>query len=304
MQDERHLTALYLLTVADIRGTSPAVWNAWKAKLLENLFHATRRLLQGDSLTVGAEVATRQQQAAVTLSHYAIAPDSYQELWSKLGRGYFLRHESQDIAWHTRLLLAHLNTGQPIVRARLSPGGDGIQVLIYARDRDDLFARICGFFERINYTIVEARIHTTLHGYALDSFLVLDESDKGVRYRDLMSYIEYELTQKLGAAEPPQEPLQGRLNRQLKHFPIEPVITITAEPNSTNHQLSIIAGDRPGLLSQISHTFLRQAIHLHTAKINTLGNRAEDSFLISGRDGAALPEDVVQRLKHELSNVL
>jgi [protein-PII] uridylyltransferase len=190
------------------------------------------------------------------------------------------------------------------VRARLSPGGDGIQVLIYTRDRDDLFARICGFFERINYTIVEARIHTTMHGYALDSFLVLDESDKGVRYRDLMSYIEYELSQKLVVTEPPQEPLQGRLSRQLKHFPIEPIITITAEPNSTNHQLSVIAGDRPGLLSQISQTFLRQAIHLHTAKINTLGNRAEDSFLISGHDGAALPEDVVQRLKLELSNIL
>jgi len=304
VQDERHLTALYLLTVADIRGTSPAVWNAWKAKLLENLFHATRRLLRGDSISVDAEVAVRQQQAAVTLSYYAIAPDSYRELWSKLGRNYFLRHESQDIAWHTRLLLAHLNTGQPIVRARLSPGGDGIQVLIYTRDRDDLFARICGFFERINYTIVEARIHTTMHGYALDSFLVLDESDKGVRYRDLMSYIEYELSQKLVVTEPPQEPLQGRLSRQLKHFPIEPIITITAEPNSTNHQLSVIAGDRPGLLSQISQTFLRQAIHLHTAKINTLGNRAEDSFLISGHDGAALPEDVVQRLKLELSNIL
>jgi [protein-PII] uridylyltransferase len=304
MGNEYRLIALYLLTVADIRGTSPAVWNAWKAKLLENLFHSTRRLLQGDSTSVNAEVASRQQQASVTLSHYGIMPASYRDLWNKLGRGYFLRHESQDIAWHTRLLLAHLNTTQAIVRTRLSPGGEGIQVLVYTRDSDDLFARICGFFERINYTIVEARIHTTRHDYALDSFLVLDENEKGVRYRDLLSYIEHELTQRINSPEPPQEPLQGRVSRQLKHFPIQPDIHITAEGNGQNHLLSITAGDRPGLLSRISHILLRHGVCLHTAKINTLGDRAEDTFLVSGGKGKALPENVTQSLKKELSESL
>ncbi|HQR50869.1 MAG TPA: [protein-PII] uridylyltransferase [Methylophilaceae bacterium] len=304
MRDEYHLVALYLLTVADIRGTSPAVWNAWKAKLLENLFLATRRLLRGTSISVDAEVAARQQQAAITLSHYAIASDAYQELWNKLGRGYFLRHESQDIAWHTRVLLAHLNSTQPIVRSRLSPGGDGIQVLVYSRDSDDLFARICGFFERINYTIVEARIHTTRHGHALDSFLVLDENEKGVRYRDLLSYIEYELTQRIASPEMPQEPSYGRVSRQLKHFPMQPDISITPEANGQNHLLSITAGDRPGLLSRISHIFLRHGVCLHTAKINTLGNRAEDTFLISGGQGNRLTDSVTQHLKKELSETL
>ena len=304
MGDEWHLTALYLLTVADIRGTSPTVWNAWKAKLLENLFLASRRLLQGKGRSAEAEVAARQQQAALTLGHYAIAADAYQELWGKLDRTYFLRHESQDIAWHTRLLLAHLNSKQPIVRARLSPAGDGLQVLIYTRDRADLFARICGFFERIGHTIVEARIQSTRHGYALDSFLVLDESDRKVRYGDLLSYIERELCSKIAAAEPPQPPLQGRLSRQLKHFPIQPVITLMAEQNTRNHLLTISAGDRPGLLSLISHVFLRHGVHLHTAKISTLGDRAEDTFLISANKGAGLPADVTRQLQEELAQTL
>ncbi len=170
MGNERRLTALYLLTVADIRGTSPKVWNAWKAKLLENLFLATQRLLRDTSISVDSELNERQHKAGNTLRHYGILEKSYQPLWDKLGRQYFLRHESQEIAWHTRLLLSHLNSPNPIVRARLSPSGDGIQVLIYIKDHDDLFARICGFFERIGYTIVEAKIHTTQHGYALDSF--------------------------------------------------------------------------------------------------------------------------------------
>ena len=304
MGDERHLTALYLLTIADIRGTSPAVWNAWKARLLENLFLATRSLIQGVSNTPDAELAARQQQATERLSHYGVMPSSYRELWEKFGRSYFLRQESQDIAWHTRLLLAHLHTEKPVVRTRLSPAGDGIQVMIYTRDRNDLFARICGFFERLGYNIVEARINTTLHGYALDSFLVLDESDKSVRYRDLLSYIEYELTRQLESSTPPQPPLEGRVSRQLKHFPIQPSVSLESEPAGNLHQLSIVAGDRPGLLSRIAQAMLHHGVHLHTAKINTLGDRAEDTFLISGDAGSKLPDQLLQQLQQELSETL
>ncbi len=170
---ERRLIALYLLTVADIRGTSPVVWNAWKARLLESLFLATRRLLQGSGATTSAELAARRQHAIERLNYYGIAAPSYQSLWEMLGDSYFLRHDSQEIAWHTRLLLTHMRAEKPIVRTRLSPQGDGIQVMVYLRDRDDLFARICGFFDRMGYSIVEAKIHTCRHGYALDTFLML-----------------------------------------------------------------------------------------------------------------------------------
>jgi [protein-PII] uridylyltransferase len=298
--NERRLTALYLLTVADIRGTSPAVWNAWKAKLLENLYHATQRLLRGSSSNANTELLSRQNHARHILSHYGVVKHAYQPLWDKLGRLYFLRHESQEIAWHSRMLLAHLNTETPIVRARLSPAGDGIQAMIYTHDRDDLFARICGFFERIGYSIAEAKVHTTPHGYALDSFLVIDSSDKSVKYRDLLSYIEYELTQKLLSTDPPEPPRQGRLSRQVKHMPIKPSIAIRQEAIGENHMLEIVAGDRPGLLSQIAYIFLQHGVHLHTAKINTLGNRAEDTFLISGKAGSKLDDENIKTLEEDL----
>ena len=300
MGNERHLTALYLLTVADIRGTSPRVWNAWKAKLLENLFLAAQRLLRGTNISADSELELRQRKAINTLSRYGVVEKAYQPLWSKLGRQYFLRHESQEIAWHTRLLLSHLNSTSPIVRARLSPSGDGIQALIYTKDRDDLFARICSFFERIGYTIVEAKIHTTQHGYALNSFLVLDQSDKSIIYRDLLSFIEYELTQKLLGTDAPETPLQGRVSRQVKHMPITPSVSITASANSPNHVLEIVAGDRPGLLSRLAHVFLEHGVALHTAKISTLGNRAEDTFLISAKGGKKLSEDNVEALEKDL----
>ena len=301
MIDERHLTALYLMTVADIRGTSPKVWNAWKAKLLETLFLSAQRLLTGDAGGLSDEIATRKADAQATLRHYSILERSYLPLWNNLGEQYFLRHTSQEIAWHSRLLLRHVDTKEPIVRARLSPAGDGIQVMIYTPDRDDLFACICSFFERISYTILEAKIHTSKNAYALDSFLVLDQSDKSVSYRDLLNYIEYELGASLRSNTLLSAPAKGRLSRQVKHMPIKSNVTLESLPGSNNHKLEIIAGDRPGLLSTIAYAFLTHEVQIQTAKINTLGKRAEDVFLISGKSGVKLSDDEIEALEKTLT---
>jgi [protein-PII] uridylyltransferase len=300
MKDERHLTALYLLTVADIRGTSPKVWNAWKAKLLENLFFATQRFLRGDAADTEMEARLRQQQAAEKLGYYGIKPEHYQLLWQNLGKQYFLRYEAQEIAWHTRLIMPHASTSDVIVRARLGPAGDGIQIMIYTLDRDDLFAHICSFFERTGYTIVEARVYTTEHGYALNSFIVLDQNDKSISYRNLLNFIEYELTRLLKENAPPATPVQGRVSRQVKHMPIAASINIFTDGNSNHHRLEIIAGDRPGLLSRFASVFLAHQVHLHNAKINTLGNRAEDTFVISGQSSAQLDEKALRKLEQDL----
>jgi [protein-PII] uridylyltransferase len=301
MKDERHLTALYLLTVADIRGTSPKVWNAWKAKLLETLFLSAQRLLIGNAGGTIDELVARKAEAQATLRHYSILERSYLPLWNNLGEQYFLRHTSQEIAWHSRLLLRHVETTEPIVRARLSPAGDGIQVMIFTPDRDDLFACICSFFERIGYTILEAKIYTSKNAYALDSFLVLDQSDKSVSYRDLLNYIEYELGDSLRNNISLTTPSKGRLSRQVKHMPIKSNVTVEKVPASDNHKLEIVAGDRPGLLSMIAHTLLVHEVHIQTAKINTLGKRAEDVFLISGKGGIKLSDDAIEALEKTLT---
>lgn len=288
VQNERRLVALYLLTVADIRGTSPLVWNAWKARLLESLFNATKHALANQLLYVQQAITTRKSEAAERLNKFGLSKHSYEHLWEKFGSNYFIRHESDEIAWHSRLLTPHLNTTQTIVRSRLSPSGDGIQVMIYSKDQNDLFARICNFFDRMGYNIVEAKIYTTDHAYALDSFIVLDQSGKSVSYSGLLKFIEVELTQKLDKTQPLESPLKGRISRQVKHMPILAQVTITQEADNNNHKLDIIANDRPGLLATLAHQFLVLEVELHNAKINTLGNRAEDTFLISANKGQKL----------------
>lgn len=301
--DERHLIALYLLTVADIRGTSPRVWNAWKAKLLEDLFRATRRLLAGDRPTLASSLQARQEEARAKLRRYAVPEDAERKLWAQLDEAYFLRHEPQEIAWHARMLYYRVESREPVVKARLSPAGEGLQVMIYVPDQKELFARICSFFERISYDIYEAKIYTTRHGYALDSFQVQDPDNRRPQYHDVIGLIEHDLAERLLHKTPLPPLTRPRLSRQLRHFPISPEVNIQPDEKGTSWVLSVIAGDRPGLLSRIARVLTAYDINLHTAKINTLGARAEDVFIIAGvalRDSKTvvrLESDLVEQLR-------
>jgi [protein-PII] uridylyltransferase len=278
---ERRLVALYLLTVADIRGTSPKVWNAWKARLLEDLFRQTRRLLGGEAVPATAELEGRKREALRVLGLYGVSDKAHEPLWNELDVVYFLRHSAKDIAWHTRTLLAHVHAAQPIVRSRLSAAGEGVEVLIYCRDQKDLFARVCGYFDSRGLSILDAKIHTTRHDYALDTFLVTDQG-RSTHFRDLLARIEKELTQWIAEAAPLPEPVKGRLSRQSRHFPISPMVHLQPDERGQAYLLSLTATDRIGLLYGITRVLARHGVNIHTAKINTLGERVEDVFLIDG----------------------
>lgn len=282
--DQRHLTALYLLTHADIRGTSPKVWNQWKGKLLYDLYMQTQHHLGQESVTAPhGIIAERQAEAMRLLRFFALSATVHERLWKQLDTVYFLRHSAEEIAWHTRSLHYRIFNDQPVVRARLHQDGEGVQVMVYTKDQPDLFARIVGFFARTGYNIVDAKIHTTAHGYALDSFVLLDISQRD-NDREMLSYIEHELEYRLIHQLPPEQPSSGRLSRQVKHFPMKPEATIQGDERGTHFILSLVAADRPGLLYAVANALTEHGANLHTAKITTLGERAEDVFLISGGD--------------------
>ena len=289
---ERRLVALYLFSVADVRGTSPKVWNAWKAKLLEDLFRAARRVLTGELLARDAALAEKQAEARRLLRLYALSDGVESRLWAQLDTAYFLRHDAQEIAWQTRNLHYRVDAGRPVVKARLAPFGEGLQVMIYCRDREALFARICGYFERSAFNIVEAKVHTTRNGYALDTFLVMGQG-RGAHYRDMIGMIEAELAEEVESQAPLAPPRGGRLSRRVRHFPISPAVDIRPDERGAYHVLSIVASDRPGLLYGVARVLARYRINLQTARINTLGDRAEDVFLIAG-NALADPKAVLQ----------
>ncbi|MEF9995748.1 MAG: [protein-PII] uridylyltransferase, partial [Burkholderiaceae bacterium] len=279
--NERWLIALYLLTVADIRGTSPKVWNAWKGQLLEELFRAARRRLGGEAPSPTALLESRKQEALHILRLYGLQDSARVDLWAQLDVVYFLRHTAQDIAWHTRSLFSRVSAERPIVRCRLARIGEGAEVLIYTRDQKDLFARVAGYFESKSLSILDARIHTTRHGWALDTFLVTDHG-RNPHYRELLSQIEHELAELIAKAAPLAAPAKGRMSRQSRHFPISPAVQLQPDERGRNYLLSITATDRIGLLYSIARVLAEHGVNVQTAKILTLGERAEDVFLVDG----------------------
>ena len=288
--DERHLTALYLLTVADIRGTSPKVWNAWKGKLLEDLYRLTLRALGGARPNLDAEIEATKLEARLLLNLASLPGTIETPLWRTLELSYFARHDAGEIAWHTRSLIDLVDSPKPVVRARLSPLGEGLQVLVYAPDRQDLFARICGYFDGAGFNILDAKVHTTATGYALDTFLVISPHLEQ-HYRDLIAYVETQLSLALQATGPLPEPSRGRISRRVRSFPVTPRVTLRPDERAQRWLLGVSASDRSGLLYAISRVLAHHNINLQLAKITTLGERVEDTFLI---DGSELQQNKLQ----------
>ncbi|WP_341922643.1 [protein-PII] uridylyltransferase [Polaromonas sp. YR568] len=284
--NERYLTALYLLTVADIRGTSPKVWNAWKGKLLEDLYRYTLRVLGGRAPDADAEVEARKREALTILALHAEPFEAHKALWDSLDVSYFMRHEAGDIAWHARHLSRHVGTAKCIVRARRSAAGEGLQVLVYTPDAPDLFARICGYFEEAGFSILDAKVHTAkptrgTSGYALDTFQVVSPT-LADHYRELVAMVEADLDRAIEENGPLPPPGKGRVSRRVKSFPITPRVDLRPDEKAQRWLLSVSASDRVGLLYSIARVLARHRINLQLAKVTTLGERVEDTFLIDG----------------------
>jgi [protein-PII] uridylyltransferase len=309
--NERRLTALYLLTVADIRGTSPKVWNAWKGKLLEDLYKYTLRMLGGSAPDANAEIESRKREALVELARHSEPHDGQKALWDTLDVGYFMRHDASEIAWHARQLSRYVTrvevapvsalNGKCIVRARISPLGEGLQVLVYTEDQTDLFARICGYFDQAGFSILDAKIHTAKNGYALDTFQVVT-SLLPEHYRELMTMVESGLSLTINQKGTLPPPTKGRVSRRVKNFPIAPRITLHPDEKAQSWLLAISASDKMGLLYSVATVLAKHSISLKLAKISTLGERVEDTFLI---EGSALQHNREQiEIETELLQVL
>jgi [protein-PII] uridylyltransferase len=282
VRTERRLKALYLLTIADIRGTSPKVWTPWKGKLLEDLYRSTRAVLGGADPDAHSELKSRQEDALALLRLETVPEHAERALWDKLDVGYFLRHDAADIAWQTRVLYRHVEAEQPIVRARPSPIGASLQVLVYVKDRPDLFAGICAYFDKNGLSVLDARVTTTRHGYALDNFLVAHPEHDG-HYRDIANLVEQQLSTLLTAEGILPEPSKGRVSRLVRTFPITPRVDLRPDERDQYYILSVSANDRQGLLYSIARVLAQHRIGVHAARINTLGERVEDVFLLDSK---------------------
>ncbi len=285
---KERLDALYLLTVADIRATSPRVWTRWKAQLLETLHRTTRsRLAGGDSAATVQLALEKRRKTAESLLEGKVTPEARNELWNQCELVYFMRHSAQELAWHAEMIAGRVSNPEPLVRARISKPLGGVVILFYLPDRVGLFQRAVGVMGKFGLSVVDARVYTTRHGFALDTFLVADQNERLTRPEQLKRF-EETLAKTLVGELPTPRPPKGRLSRRSRHFPTRQSVSILPDDSGRASILSIVCTDRIGLLYEIAAVLSRYELNLQTAKIATLGERVEDVFLI---DGPALQSD-------------
>ncbi|BAU48174.1 PII uridylyl-transferase [Sulfurifustis variabilis] len=286
--DQEHLDSLYLLTVADMRGTSPQVWNAWKGRLLAQLYAATSRVLDRGLATpvdLDAHVADLKAEALALLEPSGIPEEVAQRCWQDFGPDYFLRYDAESLAWQVQEIIRAASTAEwPVVGTRYGPEIGGTEFLIYTPDRPDLFVILTSGFDRMNLSIVDARIHTTRAGFALDTFVVLDHAGDAIQEPRALLELQRAMREHMLNPRPGRDPRQVHLARTLKHFPTETRVAFSSSLKGEQTVMEVTAQDRPGLLYQVALALSHCNVNLIAAKVSTYGERAEDVFFINTRD--------------------
>jgi [protein-PII] uridylyltransferase len=280
------LDYLYLLTVADMRGTNPGRWNSWKAALLDRLHRLTLEALERglDQPQQQDDIISERQAEARMQLHQAGYDDTQLNLhWMTLSTDYFLQNTVDAIVWHTELLCPpERRHDQLRVALREDHVNRCIDIFVYGPDRDDLFAHTTALLDQLCLNVLSARVQTTDSGLSLSTYLVLEDDGSRIQGEERFEGIRLFIEENLNSAEPPQG--QPRMPRQLKNFQTASEISFTQDDSRHVTLLTLQTSDRPGLLSLIGQAFADHTLRLYNARIATAGAEARDTFAVTDRD--------------------
>ncbi|NMP33267.1 [protein-PII] uridylyltransferase [Thalassotalea sp. M1531] len=301
VRDEAHLDYLYCLTVADMRATNESLWNSWKANLLEELYNATKRAFRRGlekPVDLRSKIRENQDQALELLFERNTDKDEIETLWQEFKADYFLRYSPDQICWHTRHILAH-DRSEPMVLISPKPYRGGTEVFVFTQDQANIFANTVAILGNKRLSIHDAKIITSKTGYTLNTFVVLDHQSKPIDDEYRMVEISQSLVKRLNQDTLNTIEVQP-VSKRFKTFKVKTQVSFIDTEDKKSTMLEILAADRPGLLASFAQVFQDLKLHIHTAKITTFGEKAEDVFTVSNADGQQLTEQEKTLLSERL----
>lgn len=301
VRDEEYLEYLVCLTVADICATNPELWNSWKRTLLAELFYSTQRVLRRgleNPVDVRDRIRHNQQLASALLRKQGFAAREIEVLWQRFKADYFLRHTHKQIAWHSEHILNLDDPTKPLVLMSKNATRGGTEVFVYSKDQPALFATVVAELDRRNFNVHDAQIMTSKDGYVLDTFMVLDQHGDAIDASRHPAVIKH-LVHVLQDGRPTKIKTR-RAPRNLKHFNVKTQVDFLPTKSKKRTLMELVALDAPGLLAKVGATFAQLNLSIHAAKITTIGERAEDLFILTGENGGRLTEDEQAVLKQKL----
>lgn len=311
VRDEARLNYLYVLTVADINATNPNLWNSWRATLLQQLYVETKRALRRgleNPMDRQEWIEETQQDALALLNKWGVKDTQTWPLWNTLGEEYFLQDTAREIAFQTEQILQHKEPNLPLVLVtnpnKVEQVG-GTKVFIYTQEEPHLFAATVAAMEQLNLNIHDARISSSTNNYSLDTYIVLEHNGEPIRDPERIKHIKEVLFEELDDPADYSDIVQRRTPRQLKHFTMPTQVTISTDPQTQRTLLEVLTPDRPGLLARIGRIFVEMDINLLNSKIVTLGERVEDTFIITDANLKPISDaDVCYKLRDRICSEL
>ncbi|OBT16872.1 [protein-PII] uridylyltransferase [Vibrio sp. UCD-FRSSP16_10] len=301
VRTEEYLEFLVCLTVADICATNPELWNSWKRSLLAELFYSTQRALRRGlehPVDVRERIRHNQQQASAVLRSQGFTPREIEVLWQRFKADYFLRHTPQQLAWHAQAILNQEDPDSPLVLINPQPTRGGSELFVYTKDQPVLFASVVAELDRRNFNVHDAQVMISRDKYILDTFIILDQHNQPLdeyRHESIIKQLQHVIKDgRLTKIKPRRTP------RNLVHFKVNTRTDFIATKNNNQTLMELVALDTPGLLAVVGATFAKLDLHLHAAKITTIGERAEDLFIITSPEGKKLDDELQQTLRNKL----
>jgi [protein-PII] uridylyltransferase len=302
VQSPERLRLLLVLTVVDIRAVGPGVWSEWKRTLLRTLFEAAEeRLRLGHKQHGRAELVTaRQNDLAIALGWKASAIRAHSK---RLPDSYWL---AEPLAWQVanakQVAAAEARIGdpEPSVAVENDDESGATRVSVFTPDREGLFYRICAGLASAGANIIDARIHTTRDGMALDNLLVLDGRGKPYADRKLRTRLVRSVEAALTSPVPPPLPAGEPGRPRSSAFEVAPSVAIADRASTRTTVAEVNARDRPALLAALAGAIHGQGHRIHSAHIATYGERAVDVFYLTRADGKKLDGDEVDALRSAL----
>lgn len=307
MKNQTQLDYLYLLTICDIRATNPKHWNSWKDNLLAELYHKTSNTLRsGLNNPINRDLAVQDTQTSALrlLSKQGFTPEKVTALWAEFTHDYFLHHTPDEIRWHTIEILSTNKNSYPLVNARLSDKGR-IELLIYTHEQNTLFVKIASTIDQLGLTIVDAQLMATLTGLKLETFKVLEEDGSSPESEFRIEEIITRIRKNLSSENLEKLTITRPSKRVQKHFQVETKIRFEQLPGKDLTVMNIVTNDRPGLLARMALAFVECDVRIHSAKIATAGEKANDTFHVTDSNNQPLlNEGRLQQLRESMKKHL
>jgi len=309
MGDKVHLDYLYILTVSDIRATSPKVWNAWKDSLLIELYNLTLEALgQGlDNPIEQIEKIRRTKKAVQELmTQNDFTEDQLTELWRHLPKDYFLQNNSQEIASHSESIIKHSDNTDPLITVRDLEERGSTEIFIYMPNKSHVFALVTSILSQMALNVTEAKTYRTSSDHIIHTYHILDIRDEVITDDERIGQITEALYKELSVDEEfNQENSFYNLPRTLKQFAMATEVDFSEDLENNWTIMNITASNRPFLLSKIGHVLIKHDVHLVNARISTFGEKVEDVFYISDLNNQMITDfEKLKELKKSIINTL